>query len=112
MVLYWTSAAQWHRNNGTDDVADPRIGLTSLRRTSLRAHHRLRYVHRLAPGALLDLLAAAEAVGEHQRIGRRRVDARQQHALGCRNRHVVLRRLEAERAGHAAAAGGEHLVVE
>jgi len=41
-------------------------------------------MHRPPPGALLDLLAAAEVVGEHQPVGRRFADARQERALGRR----------------------------
>lgn len=53
---------------------------------------------------LRDLLAAAEPVGHDQRGGTRLPDRGQQYSLAARDRHfVVVARLEAERAGHAAA---------
>src|SRR3982751_2618049 len=61
---------------------------------------------------LLDLLAAAETVSDDQRVLRGLANARQQHTLADAHRDVVMLALEAERAGHAAAAGIEMLEVE
>src|SRR6185369_18063481 len=69
-------------------------------------------VQRLAVRALLDLLPAAEAVGDDERVARRRAHRRQQHPLADAHRDLVVVAIEAERAGHAAAAGVELLEVE
>jgi len=76
-------------------------------------HHRqpqhLREVQSAPPGRLGDLLAAAEAVGDDQGVGRRLAHRRQQRKLGAAHRHfVALAALEAESPGHPAAAGLEH----
>src|SRR5213593_2967826 len=66
----------------------------------------------LPAGRLLDLLAATESVGDDQRIAFCLAHARKQHALADTHRDVVMFRLKAERAGHAAASGIEMFEVE
>ena len=67
-----------------------------------------RDVQRLAAGAGFDLLPAAGAVGDDDRR-RRLPDRRQQARLGHLQRDVVVARLVAEAAGHAAARGLDQL---
>jgi hypothetical protein len=60
-----------------------------------------------------DLAAAAEAVGDDQRVWVRLADGREQHALSRLHRHVVvLAGVVAERAGHPTAAGIENVEIE
>ncbi len=61
-------------------------------------------VQGVAVGGLRDLFAAAEAVGDDQAVGRGLADRRQKLQLSDRHRDVILFFIEAERAGHAAAA--------
>src|SRR3546814_14608069 len=63
-------------------------------------------------GALGDLFAAAKAVGDDQNVGVGLPHRRQEHSFRGLHRDVVVRRLEPERARHAAATGVEHLVIE
>jgi hypothetical protein len=64
-------------------------------------------------GELPDLLAAGEAVGDHARLIRSGADFGQQAALGAPpGDFEMLAALEAEGAGHAAAAGVEDLDLE
>src|SRR6266542_3884020 len=72
----------------------------------------LRLVERPAPGALSDLLAAAEAVCDHQSFGRCSAHRREEHPLADRERDVEVGLLEPEGAGHPAAAGVGNLDVE
>ena len=58
----------------------------------------------MAVGALRDLFAATEAVGDDQAVGRGLADRGQKFQFADRDRDVVLLFLEAERAGHAATA--------
>src|SRR5437764_779476 len=69
-------------------------------------------MQRLTPGALLDLLAATEAVRDDLDLRRGRAHGREQHALADRLRDLVLALLEPERARHAAAAGRDDLVIQ
>ncbi len=66
------------------------------------ASQQLRRVQRAAAGAIGDLVAAARAVGDNDRIGRR-AHRRQQARLGHLHRDLVVRGFIAEAAGHAAA---------
>src|ERR1700686_4786206 len=74
--------------------------------------NRLGQVNGVAPGRLLYLFSTAEAVRHDQRIGVGCADGRQQHALTDGLRHRELAGLEAERSGHAAAAGIERLQLD
>src|SRR5436305_1705902 len=69
-------------------------------------------MQRRAAGRLRDLLAAAETISNDERVARRLAHLRQQYALADAHRDRVLFLLEAERAGHAAAAGVGVLDVE
>src|SRR5690606_23870829 len=69
-------------------------------------------VERAAVRGLADLLAATEPVRDDDRVLAGLADRWQQHALAGADRDLVLLRLEAERAGHAAAAGVEDLEVQ
>jgi hypothetical protein len=60
---------------------------------------------------LLDLLAAAEAVSEHERVPGG-ADRTEQHALLTRGRDIEVVALESEAAGHTAAAYVEHVDLE
>src|SRR5438105_2779453 len=62
---------------------------------------------RLPSGRLLDLLATTESVGDDQRVRGGFTHARQKHAFADAHGDVVVLALEAERAGHPAAAGIE-----
>src|SRR3954469_1196450 len=73
----------------------------------------LRRMQRTAAGLLGDLLAATEARGNDQGVLRSLAHGGEEHLLAHRDRDVVaLPLLEAEGAGHAAAAGVEHLQIE
>ena len=61
-------------------------------------------VHGQSIGLLLDLGAAAESVGNDQRVGGRGPDGRQQHPLPHRLGHLVVATLEAEVPGQPTAA--------
>ena len=74
---------------------------------SKRGPQHLRERHGPAPRALLHLLAAAEPVGDDNRIGRSRTHRRKKYQLSHLSRHVVVLRLEPEAAGHPAAPGVE-----
>jgi hypothetical protein len=65
-----------------------------------------------AARTLLNLPPTAEPVGGQQCVGGGTAHRRQQHALAARRRDVVFAALEAEGAGHAAAAGIEDVKVE
>src|SRR5947209_19854468 len=66
-----------------------------------------------AVGAVLDLRAAAEAIGEDQRVRRRFANLRQQQLLAGLDRDLVaLAAFVPERSREPAAAGLEHLVIE
>jgi hypothetical protein len=65
-----------------------------------------------AAGGLLDLGPAAEAVGDHQRVGVGLAHGGQQGVLADLHGDLVMLALEAERARHAAAAGVQHLGVQ
>src|SRR5947209_2136274 len=70
-------------------------------------------MHRLAIRALLDLLLATETVGDDKRLVILLSYRRKQHALAAGYRHVVMAALlEAEGAGHAAAAILRHVEIE
>ena len=58
-----------------------------------------------APGSLADLLAAAEAVGDHGGLRGGVAHGGKQGLLADRLGHAIVCGLEPERAGHAAAAG-------
>jgi hypothetical protein len=74
-----------------------------------RAHSAAsRDVHRLAPGAVADLVPAAESVGDDQRCRRRGPYRRQQIELGHFHRHVEVLRFVSKRSGHPAAARLDH----
>src|SRR5687768_4024071 len=60
---------------------------------------------RPASRRMMNLLPAAESVRYNQHIRRGLSDGRQQHAFANRHRDVEFVCVEAERAGHAAAAG-------
>src|SRR5581483_7212074 len=87
--------------------------LGSFTRTSVESGlevEQLRQMERLAAGAeMADLLAAGEAVGDHQRIGRARAHRRQQHALADHARELEALGAVAERARHPATSGVELL---
>ena len=71
----------------------------------IEAHRqRARDVERVAPAAVLDLMAARGAVGQHQRIGLGLAHRRQQRELRHLERHIDRVGAIAEGAGHAAAA--------
>ena len=59
-----------------------------------------------------DLLAATEAVGDDQPVGRRLADGGEEFEFADGNGEVVFVGLEAERARHAATAGGGALEVD
>src|SRR3546814_8133789 len=91
------------------------ISLSSLDMRSLpivRLPENLRQMQRSTIGALGDLFAAAKAVGDDQNVGVGLPHRRQEHSFRGLHRDVVVRRLEPERARHAAATGVEHLVIE
>ena len=70
-------------------------------------------MQRPAAGLLGDLLAATEAGGNDQGVFGCLAHGGEEHLLADRDRHVVaLPLLEAEGAGHTAAAGVEHLQIE
>jgi hypothetical protein len=69
-----------------------------------RSFQYARDVQRVASGAVPDLVAATEAVGNNERRWRRGAHCGQQREFAHRHRHVVVARLVTERAGHAAAA--------
>ena len=69
-------------------------------------------MQRFPAGGLADLLAAAEAVGDDERVCVGGAHSRQQHAFGTAHRYLVLVRVETERSGHATAAGIKNLVIE
>ena len=69
-------------------------------------------MQRFPAGGLADLLAAAEAVGDAERVCVGGAHSRQQHAFGTAHRYLVLVRVETERSGHATAAGIKNLVIE
>ena len=69
-------------------------------------------VKRAAARRLRDLLATAEAVGDQQRVAGCSAHGGQQHALAHRHGDVVVARLEAEAAGHAAATAVRDLDVQ
>jgi len=64
-------------------------------------------VHGAARGVLRDLLAATEAIGDEESVGRGAADGGQQDAFTEDLRDLEFFALEAERPGHAAAAGVE-----
>src|SRR5258706_1983618 len=55
-------------------------------------------------GQVLDLLATGDAGRDDLRLGRRGLDGGRQPAVAERDRDIVVLALEAERAGHPAAA--------
>src|SRR5271157_3329013 len=65
----------------------------------------------VAVGALRDLLAAAEAVGNDKPVGGRFADGGQEFELADGGGDVVLVVMEAEGTSHAAASGGGRLEV-
>ena len=71
-------------------------------RPRARGQH-ARDVHRLALRAVLDLVAAAGAVGDDQRVGRGLAHRGQQVRFAHLHRHLVVLGLVAEAARHAAA---------
>src|SRR5687768_14220767 len=66
-------------------------------------------MHRAPPRALRDLLTARYARRGDDRVGRRGTDGRKEPHAADLERQVVVLALEAERPGHAAAAGVHHL---
>ena len=62
--------------------------------------------------ALGDLFAATEAVGDDEPVGRGLADGGEQFDFADGNGHVIFIRLEAEGAGHAAAAGSRAVEVD
>ena len=79
--------------------------VSAICRTSARCKARRRR-------SLGDLLAATEAVGDDQPVGRRPADGGKEFEFADGDRQVVLVGLEAEGAGHAAAARGGALEVD
>src|SRR5688572_21561776 len=69
-------------------------------------------MERTAAGRLGDLLAAAEPVGDDERVGRGLPDLGKEDPLADREGDVVVRLLEAERARHPATAGVRDREVE
>jgi len=63
-------------------------------------------VQGLAVGALGDLFAATEAVGDDQAVGGSTADGGEEFEFTDGHGNVVFVALEAERAGHTAASGG------
>src|SRR5581483_10908541 len=86
----------------------PAVGFAPLLRDRLAAVQRhlqhLRRVQRPPARGLFDLLLTAEAVGDQQRVVAGGAGRGQELLLADLHRHVVVLGLEAERAGHAAAA--------
>ena len=66
----------------------------------------------MAGRALGDLLAATEAVGDDQPVGRGLADGGEKFEFADGDRDVVLVLFKAKRAGHAAAAGSGALEVD
>jgi len=64
------------------------------------------YVQGVAVGALGNLFAATEAVGDDEPVGRSAADSGEEFEFADGHGDVVLVALEAEGAGHAAASGG------
>src|SRR5690606_26627961 len=96
------------------ESARVRLGRPARRQpVALHRHpQHLGEVERAAVRGLADLLAATEPVRDDDRVLAGLADRWQQHALAGADRDLVLLRLEAERAGHAAAAGVEDLEVQ
>src|SRR5689334_18052534 len=69
-------------------------------------------MHCAAPGSLLDLVPATEAIGQDRNVGPCGTDARQQHALPYLSRKLIFSFLDAEGPGHSAAARGYDVVVD
>jgi hypothetical protein len=69
-------------------------------------------MQRLAIGALSDLFAATEAVGDDQPVRRSFADGGKKFEFADCDRNVVFLSLEAELASHAAATGGGALEVD
>src|SRR5581483_7138474 len=76
-----------------------------------RGAQHARDMQRVAAGAVADLLTAADAVGDDERIARG-THGGQHTELAHFHRYVVVLGVEAERAGHAAAAGFDRPDVE
>src|SRR5919197_1385424 len=86
-----------------------RDGLCALANCQLQY---LGEMHRGAAGGLCDLLAAAEAVSDDDRVDCRTAYSWQENALATPHRDVVVLALEAEGASHAATPGIELLDLE
>lgn len=69
-------------------------------------------MQRVSIRALANLLAAAEAVGDHQPVGRRFADGGEEFEFPDGGGDVIFVGLKAERPGHPAAAGSWCLEIE
>ena len=84
----------------------------AVRGVAHRQSQDIRQVQGPAFGQLRDLFPAAEAVGHDQRVARGAADGREQDAFTDGNRHIVVLRLEAEGAGHPAAAAFRRVALQ
>src|SRR5438067_691473 len=75
--------------------------------TDQRLGQHLRRVQRVSARRVVDLVSTGGAGGDDQRIGRRGADGREEGELADLERQRIAVGGEAERAGHAAAAGGQ-----
>ena len=104
-----------HRLGRTDPTKVLAVRLIQAARTRSRgnaARSTLRYVHRLAPRPVQDLMSTTGAVRDDQGIGLCRAHARQEARLRHPHRHLEVLGLVAECPSHAAAARDDGLDLE
>ena len=102
--------ASWRRVTSSSLLADGAgfgIGIVDVESRGLERHlEDFGQVEGVAVGALGDLLAATEAVGDDEPVGRGVADGGEEFEFADGHGDVVLVVLEAEGSGHAAASGG------